>query len=584
MDAQTAQEGELVQVKAEPKTGYALKENGIKVYKTSDPETTIPVEQNATFRMPPYDVTVTAQFEAIRYQITYQMDGGINADGNPGSYTVEDRLTLQNPTRDGFVFAGWTYEGMDTPATDLIIPAGAVSGNLSLTAHWRDNTVQAFTVTFQSNGGSTVPSQTVPEGNLAVEPNAPTKADYRFDGWYTDASLTTAYQFNTPITSDLMLYAKWTYVGGSSSGGSSSSSSSGNTTETTHNPNGSTTTTVTHPDGSTIETTKYLDGSQEVVETEKNGVVTTTTTDADGNKTEVVQKTDGSSQTTMNNEDGSRSVTVVDHSGSVSSTAYLSREAIRAAEQSGSAVTVPIPEVPVTTDQENAPTVTVSMASGNSVTVEIPVANATAGTVAVLVKADGSEEIIKDSLTTEKGVTAKLSDGDTVKILDNSTHFVDVPTSHWSADAVAFATSRELFSGTSKNTFSPEVAMTRAMIVTVLARYEGVDTSTGDDWYDAGRQWAMANGVSDGSNMDARLSREQLATMLYRYAGEPTVSGSLSGFTDASSVSSYAQTAMAWAVENGLITGITDTTLVPQGQATRAQVAAILQRYVQFVA
>lgn len=92
------------------------------------------------------------------------------------------------------------------------------------------------------------------------------------------------------------------------------------------------------------------------------------------------------------------------------------------------------------------------------------------------------------------------------------------------------------------------------------------------------------NGVSDGSNMDARLSREQLATMLYRYAGEPTVSGSLSGFTDASSVSSYAQTAMAWAVENGLITGITDTTLVPQGQATRAQVAAILQRYVQFVA
>lgn len=579
IDRQSAMENETVQVTVDPVDGYVLKENGIKVYQTNDPEVTVSVEQDGTFKMPPYEVTVTAEFETIRYQITYQLDGGTNAPGNPDSYTVEDTLTLKNPTRDGFAFAGWTYEGMDVPTVDLTIPAGTVSGDLCFTAHWTDDTVATFTVTFNSNGGSEVPNQVVEQGAAAVEPNAPTKSGYRFDGWYTDSSLATAYDFNMPVTGDLTLYAKWTYVGGGSS-----SSSSDTTTETTKNPDGSTTITVTSPDGSTSETTKYTDGTTKVVETDRKGTVTTTTTDLDGNKVKVVQKTDGSSQITVDNKDGSGSVTAVDENGYVVSTASLSSKAIHTAEQSGNVVTVPIPEVPITTNQKNAPTVTVYLDAENSVAVEIPVDNVTPGTVAVLVKADGTEEIIQTSWTTENGVTAKLSDGDTVKIVDNSKNFIDVPSSHWGSDAVAFVSSRELFSGTSENQFSPETAMNRAMIVTVLARYEGVDTSIGEKWYDAGRQWAMEKDISDGSDMEGNLTREQLATMLYRYAGEPAVSGSLNGFADASSVSDYAKKAMAWAVENGLITGITNTTLAPQGEATRAQVAAILQRYVQSAA
>ena len=123
--------------------------------------------------------------------------------------------------------------------------------------------------------------------------------------------------------------------------------------------------------------------------------------------------------------------------------------------------------------------------------------------------------------------------------------------------------------------------MTRGMIVTVLARFEGVDTTTGSTWYEAGRQWAMANGVSDGTNMDQSLTREQLATMLYRYAGSPTVSGSLSGYTDVGNVSSWASDAMIWAVESGLINGMGGGILAPQGIATRAQVATILMRFLQ---
>lgn len=123
--------------------------------------------------------------------------------------------------------------------------------------------------------------------------------------------------------------------------------------------------------------------------------------------------------------------------------------------------------------------------------------------------------------------------------------------------------------------------MTRGMIVTVLARFEGVDTTTGSTWYEAGQQWGVANGVSDGTNMDGSLTREQLAAMLWRYAGSPSVSNDLSDYTDAGTVSSYAQQAMAWAVEQGIIGGTTATTLSSQSPATRAQVATILMRFIE---
>ena len=282
----------------------------------------------------------------------------------------------------------------------------------------------------------------------------------------------------------------------------------------------------------------------------------------------------------MDNKDGSGSVTVVDANGNVVSSATLSQSAVETAQKKGEAVALPMPELPVTTDWETAPTVTVDLPVGGSVKVEIPVADVTAGTVAILVKDDGTEEVIKTSLTTENGVAVTLNDGDTVKIVDNSKHFTNVPGSYWGAEAIDFAASRELFSGTSATTFAPDAAMTRGMIVTVLARFEGVDTTTGSTWYEAGQQWAMENGVSDGTNMDQSLTREQLATMLYRYAGSPVVSGSLSGYTDVGTVSSWASDAMIWAVESGLINGMGGGILAPQG-TTRAQVATILMRFLQ---
>ena len=355
---------------------------------------------------------------------------------------------------------------------------------------------------------------------------------------------------------------------------------SGNNTETEKNPDGSTTTTVTKPDGSTTETTKWPDGSKEVIETKKDGTVTTTTTDKNGNQTEVVENPDGSSKTTVDNKDGSSSVTTVDEDGKVEAEVKLPADLVEDAQEKGEAVTLPMPEVPVTTDRDEAPTITVDLPSGTAVQVEIPVKRVTSGTVAVLVKDNGTEEVIKTSLTTENGVAVTLSDGDTVKIVDNSKTFTDVPGSYWGSEYIDFVTSREIFSGTGGNTFSPDASMTRGMIVTVLAAYDGADTSSnGGAWYEAGRQWAMANGISDGTNMDSALTREQLAVMLWNYAGKPAA-GSLSGYTDAASVSDWAVQAMAWCVEQGIISGM-DGGLNPQGTATRAQVATMLMQFCQ---
>ena len=426
-----------------------------------------------------------------------------------------------------------------------------------------------------------------------ADSTAKVTVEYQVGGQWTDQLPTAVGSYPVRarvIESDnLVLADVGTYTTGtliisqrSSGGGSTgSSSSSGNKTEVEKNPDGSTTTTVTKPNGTVTETTKYPDGAQEVVETKKDGTVTTTTTDKTGNETEVVENTDGTTRTTITNEDGSSSVTKTDKDGNVEAQVKLPTDVVEDAVQKGWAVALPMPSVSASSNRDEAPTVTVDLPRNTTAKVEIPVEDVTPGTVAVLVKADGTEEVIKTSLTTGGGVTVTLSDGDTVKIVDNSCDFADVPDAHWASEAVDFAASRELFAGTSDTTFAPEVAMNRAMIVTVLARFEGVDTSGGDSWYEAGQQWAVENGISDGTSLDQNLTREQLITMLWRYVGSPVIEVGLGDYRDGDSVSSWAVKAMAWAVNAGIITGADGGTLAPQGVASRAQVAAILMRFVE---
>ena len=158
--------------------------------------------------------------------------------------------------------------------------------------------------------------------------------------------------------------------------------------------------------------------------------------------------------------------------------------------------------------------------------------------------------------------------------------FTDVSVGAWYFDAVSYVYANGLMEGVSDTAFEPGGGMTRAMVWAILARIDGV-TVTGSNWAETARSWAMAKGVSDGENASAPVTREQLVTMLYRYAGEPVVSGSLTGWADAASVSDWAGSAMTWAVNRGIITGATESTLAPADGATRAQCATILMRYVE---
>ena len=358
------------------------------------------------------------------------------------------------------------------------------------------------------------------------------------------------------------------------------------TTESERNPDGSITTTVTKPDGTTTATTRNPDGSKEVVETKKDGTVVTTATDKSGNETKTTENTDGTSVVGVTRTDGSTSATTVDKDGLSVTVAALSEDAV-ARGQTG-AVSLPMPGAIAAGDLENAPAVTLDLPGDTSVRVEIPVENMTAGTVAVLVTADGGSEIVKTSVATESGVVLTLSGGETVKLVDNTKTFADVAGSFWGAEAVTFVTSRELFQGTGAATFDPNAPMDRAMIVTVLARLDGVDTTTGGTWYEAGAQWAMSNGISDGSSLDQNLTREQLAVMLYRYAqykGYDVSAGedaNILSYADAFDVSEYAIPAMQWACGVGVISG-KDGALDPAGSATRAEVAAMLMRFCQSV-
>lgn len=178
--------------------------------------------------------------------------------------------------------------------------------------------------------------------------------------------------------------------------------------------------------------------------------------------------------------------------------------------------------------------------------------------------------------------------------------FTDVSTSDWFYDDVAFVYENGLFSGTDSRSFSPNASMTRAMLVTVLYRLEGEPTLTGRSsftdvrsgaYYEKAVIWAAANGIVTGTDStsfspDAKVTREQLAAILYRYAQyrklDTDASAKLNSFTDADSVSAYASEALGWAVSESLINGASGK-LMPKGDATRAQVAAILHRFVKNV-
>ena len=320
--------------------------------------------------------------------------------------------------------------------------------------------------------------------------------------------------------------------GGSSSGGSGSYDSNPIIkTETKNNPDGSTTKTETRKDGTVTQTTTGKDGSTGTVKTDKNG------------------------KTEMN--------------------AKLSAKAVEDAKKSGEPVKVPV-EVEASRNSGTAPTVKVELPKNAGKTeVEIPVSNAKPGTVAVLVHADGTEEILKASVPTENGIRLTVDGSATVKIVDNAKDFIDTQ-NHWAREEINFVSARELVNGMTATRYAPDATATRAQLWTILARQSDANLSGGNTWYEKAQLWSKDKGISDGTNPGATITRARMVTMLWRTMGQPAATDKVS-FADVPAGSYYAQ-AVAWAVESGITAGVGGGRFDPSATCTRAQIAAFLAR------
>jgi hypothetical protein len=427
-----------------------------------------------------------------------------------------------------------------------------------------DKKSSTFHLSFQSMGGSYIRAMTFSQPTVVDFDSAelkPTLEGYTFVGWFTDFDLKKIVSGKQTVSKEMTVFAGWAYnfkldtLTNSSSSNTSVSNSANAAKNTDLNNTGTNKSTGNSIAGS------ITDSKVETVTTE-NG----TTAEK---KTVNVTSPDGSTGTIVTTTDANGvSVTKAE--------VTLSENAVTEAAASNEAVTLPVSVAATKKDSSAvAPTVAVAVPeNAGSVKIEIPVENVTKGTVAILMHEDGTEEIVRTSTVTDNGVVLTVSGNVTVKLVDNSKDFSDSPA--WASDYIDFVSSRELFRGTSDTTFSPNSSTTRAQLMTVLARLDGKTANSTAD----GMSWAVNAGISDGSNPNGSISRQQLATMLYRYAGEPATNGSISSFPDAANVGSYAETAMCWAVSKGIISGTTSGTLNPAGPATRAQVAAMVSRYV----
>ena len=382
-----------------------------------------------------------------------------------------------------------------TPNDDgsVTIPGGSTvtgSDGESITIPPEGGTLQpggeveyTVTVTFDSQGGSQVPSQDITVGEPASQPDDPTRTGYRFLGWYTAATGGARWDFTQPVTGDQTLYAQWAYLPPA-------------------NPN-----------------YKITLGDTE------NGTVTVNPT----------------------------------------------------AAKEGTTVTItPVPDAGY-----QVGTVSVTDRFGQAVAV-----NQQADGTYTFVMPDGQVTV---EVTFLQGEVTDLP-------------FSDVTESDWFYDAVTYTYENGLMDGVGMGLFAPNSETTRAQLVTILHRLAGQPAPSGDSgfsdvetgtWYTDAVAWAAQNGIVNGVS-DTQfapgddITREQLAVILYRYATyqgyDVSQRADLSGFVDAGTISTYAQEALSWANAQGLVLGFEDDSLRPQGNASRAQIAAVLMRFCQTVA
>ena len=361
----------------------------------------------------------------------------------------------------------------------------------------------------------------------------------------------------------------------------------------------SATTTVKDESGKTLSTA-VTEGTVAVSTDDKgtvSEVTTATTKTTDAVTGEVTEETTVTTEAEMAN--GTTGKTVENEKGeTLSAEANVSEAALQVAQNGDGVI-----ELPITVNTESGATVQLNfpdLPDGTQIWAEIGTSETSSGDVAYLKLADGVVKLLPNTKT--GSVIVPVNGSCEVIVKDNSKSFTDVDTSAWYGDSVKFVTAREIFNGNGDGTFAPGETMNRAMAAQIIFNFDGA-TAAGsstfsdvdaDAWYAKAVAWAAAQGIVNGYNGAysplGDITRQDLVKILYfyaQYAGYDVEGvGSdidLLTYADGADVSDYAAAPMRWAIASGLIQGYADNTLRPRNTATRAEVAAIMQRMVMNV-
>ena len=502
------------------------------------------------------DISVGVVNEPVvqEYAITFDANGGSVSPSN--AQTKNGKLeSLPTPTHGGYDFLGWYTEetGGEKVTTDTVFTKNSI-----IYAHWQEQTAQEYTVTFNANGGSvSTTSTTTKDGKLESLPT-PTYDGYDFLGWYTQKDGGDKVTTNTVFTKNSTIYAHW-------------QKQAAQEYTVTFNANGGSvsTTSTTTKDGKLESLPTPTRGGYDFLGwyTEKDG--------GDKVTTDTVFTKNSTIYAHWQKESSSGG-------GGGSSYDYYT---ITASAGTGGSIS---PSGSVSVREDTDKTFTITPDSGYHIS-DVLVDGKSVGAVTSY-----TFDNVQKRHTIE-AIFAKENP-------DTGNPFTDVHPDDWFYNDVMFVYQNGLMAGTSDTTFSPNAPITRAQAAVILYRMAGSPAVTGDSaftdvvngpgtaWYYNAVLWAQQNGIVSGYGdgtfrPGTDITREQLAVIFYNYAKhkgyDVSATNDLSGFTDAGDVSDWALPAMRWAVGSGIMGGYGDGILGPQGTATRAQVAAMLRRFIE---